>query len=475
VRSLFAKIFVSYWLAQALFLVLAILVTMAVREPQNSTVGLSEERVLGEGVRIYEQSGKEAVHRYMEEVRESEHVRGFLLDEHKEEITGRKLPDWLRDVEHGRIHPPQTFLGQWLAPFRVHRQSTISKTSGHRYVLIAVLPPTGPFGPNGVPGLGILIAVISSGLVCYLLTRYLTAPVVRLRAATLKLAAGDLSARAGTRGLRRRDEMADLVRDFDAMAERLEKLVTAQSRLLNDISHELRSPLARMNVALGLARQRTGPEAQSALERIDLESNRLNALIERLLTIARLECGYEAIRKDPLRLEELVREIAEDADFEAQCRDCHVRPVIQDDCLVMGNPPLLHSAVENVVRNATRYTQEGTEVEVHLERGHGAAGGEAIIRVTDSGPGVPEDTLDKLFLPFYRIDDARGRLTGGVGLGLAITERAVRLHGGTVRAANRPQGGLVVEIRLPLAEAPVSPPPSGPEAVVGVSAHDERG
>jgi two-component system, OmpR family, sensor histidine kinase CpxA len=142
---------------------------------------------------------------------------------------------------------------------------------------------------------------------------------------------------------------------------------------------------------------------------------------------------------------------------------------------VMGNPPLLHSAVENVVRNATRYTQEGTEVEVHLERGHGAAGEEAIIRVTDSGPGVPEDTLDKLFLPFYRIDDARGRLTGGVGLGLAITERAVRLHGGTVRAANRPQGGLVVEIRLPLAEAPVSPPPSGPEAVVGVSAHDERG
>jgi two-component system, OmpR family, sensor histidine kinase CpxA len=472
-RSLFAKIFVSYWLAQALFLVLAILVTLAFRDPQNSSTGVAEGRVLSDGVRIYEQSGKEAVRRYMEEVRDTEHVRGFILDEHGEEISGRKLPDWVKNAEHGRIRPPGTLLGQWLAPFHLHRQNTISPTGRH-YTLLAVLPPTGPFGPNGVPGLGILIAVISSGLVCYLLTRYLTAPVVRLRAATLKLAAGDLSARAGTFGLRRRDEMADLVRDFDAMAERLEKLVTAQSRLLNDISHELRSPLARMNVALGLARQRTGPEAQSALERIDLESNRLNGLIERLLTIARLDCGHEAIRMDPLHLEELVREIAEDADFEAQSRECHVRPVIQDDGLVMGNPPLLHSAVENVVRNATRYTLEGTEVEVRLERSHGLAGEEAIIRVTDSGPGVPEDALEKLFLPFYRIDDARGRQTGGVGLGLAITERAVRLHGGTVRAANRPQGGLMVEIRLPLAETPSIEPQLSSKPLAAVTVNDRR-
>jgi two-component system sensor histidine kinase CpxA len=305
------------------------------------------------------------------------------------------------------------------------------------------------------------MAVVSSGLVCFILARFLTSPIVRLRAATQRLAAGDLTARAGVSSSRSRDEMAELVRDFDRMAERLESLVNAQSRLLKDISHELRSPLARLNVALELARQRTGPEAESALERIERESTRLNELVGRLLTIARLESGSDSLRKAPVALEELVREIAKDAAFEAQARRCRVDCVIADDCVVIGDASLLHSAIENVVRNATRYTEEGSAVQVQLEQGQRAKGPEAVIRVTDSGPGVPEEALTKLFLPFYRIDDARGRATGGVGLGLAITERAVLLHGGSVRAVNRPQGGLMVEIRLPAAS--VAPPTSQQE------------
>jgi two-component system sensor histidine kinase CpxA len=252
--------------------------------------------------------------------------------------------------------------------------------------------------------------------------------------------------------------MAELVRDFDRMAERLESLVNAQSRLLKDISHELRSPLARLNVALELARQRTGPEAESALERIERESTRLNELIGRLLTIARLESGSNSLRKSTIHLEEIVREIAKDAAFEAQARHCSVDCVIVDDCTVIGDASLLHSAIENVVRNATRYTEEGSAVQVRLEEGPGAKGREAVVRVTDSGPGVPEEALTKLFLPFYRIDDARGRTTGGVGLGLAIAERAVLLHGGSVRATNRPQGGLMVEIRIPAAPVDFSSP-----------------
>jgi two-component system sensor histidine kinase CpxA len=303
--------------------------------------------------------------------------------------------------------------------------------------------------------LGILIAIISSGLVCYILARYLTSPIVQLRGATQKLASGDLTARAGMPASRRHDEMAELMRDFDRMAERLEDLVTAQNRLLTDISHELRSPLARLNVALELARQRSGPEARSALDRIDRETNRLNQLIQRLLTIARLEAGDESIEKIPVHLEQIINEIAKDAAFEAQGRGCQVEAKVVDDCVVVGSPGLLHSAIENVVRNAIRYTHDGTSVEVRLEQGvgqrNGAGSPEAVVRVTDSGPGVPEDALDKLFRPFYRIDDARGRQTGGVGLGLAITDRAVRLHGGTIRVSNRPQGGLMVEIRLPLA------------------------
>jgi two-component system sensor histidine kinase CpxA len=283
----------------------------------------------------------------------------------------------------------------------------------------------------------------------------LTSPIVRLRAATQKLASGDLTARAGMPGSRRHDEMAELMRDFDRMAERLENLVNAQSRLLTDISHELRSPLARLNVALELARQRSGSEAGSALDRIDREANRLNQLIQRLLTIARLEAGDESIERIPVHLEQIISEITKDAAFEAQSRGCRVEATVVDDCVVVGSPGLLHSAIENVVRNAIRYTGDGTSVEVRLEQGvgpqNGAGAPEAVVRVTDSGPGVPEDALDKLFQPFYRIDDARGRQTGGVGLGLAITDRAVRLHGGTIRVSNRPQGGLMVEIRLPLA------------------------
>jgi two-component system sensor histidine kinase CpxA len=257
--------------------------------------------------------------------------------------------------------------------------------------------------------------------------------------------------------------MAQLVRDFDTMAERLEAAVNAQSRLLNDISHELRSPLARLNVASALAHQRAGVEAYSALERIDLEAERLNELIGGLLTIARLDSGSDSRQKSPILLGEMIEDIAADADFEAQGRSCRVESVIKEDCTVMGAPTLLRSAIENVVRNAARYTQEGTCAEITLERSLNNHDAEAVIRIVDSGPGVLEEALDKLFRPFYRIDDARGRKTGGVGLGLAITERAVRLHGGTVRASNRSEGGLQVEIRLPLAPGFAGQQPAIPE------------
>jgi two-component system sensor histidine kinase CpxA len=302
-----------------------------------------------------------------------------------------------------------------------------------------------------------LIAILSSGLVCFILARYLTSPIVRLRAATQRLAQGDLTARAGSIGSRRRDEIAELVRDFDGMAARIENLVNAQSRLLNDISHELRSPLARLNVALGLARQRTGPEAAGTLDRMEMEAERLNELIGRLLALARLEGGDQSLQRAPVDLEHLVRNICKDADFEAQGRNCRVACKVAQNCAVLGNADLLHSAVENVVRNAMRYTREGTEVEIALERWEGANGHEARILVSDHGPGVPAESLDKLFRPFYRLDDARERQTGGVGLGLAITERAVRLHGGSITASNRPGGGLDVEIRLPLMTQAVPP------------------
>lgn len=436
-------------MAQALFVVLAILVTLAFR-PHGSSWETLRATVMSESLSAYESGGPQRVRDYLENLQNTQHVRAYLFDDQGEEVSRRGAPDWaMRVIANGSPVPRDGFI---IPAPQVLKESRAA-SDGHNFTLVMGLPP-GPrvfLGPRGMPIPGLIIGVITSGLVCYFLSWYMTKPIVRLRAATRQLAAGDLSARTGAPVSKRRDEVAGLMRDFDGMAERLESLVKAQSRLLNDISHELRSPLARLNVALGLARQRAGVESADMLDRIELEASRLNELIGRILTLARLEDGEQGIPSTPVPLNELVENVAEDAEFEAQARLSHVRTTIPPgEWDVRGNASLLHSAIENVVRNAIRYTQEGTSVEIELASCPTAKGPEAVLSVSDVGPGVPVDALEKMFEPFYRLDDARGRLTGGVGLGLAITERAVRFHGGKVTARNRPEGGLTVEIRLPL-------------------------
>jgi len=450
-KSLFLKIFISFWVAQALFLVLAVLVMLAMRPQRNSTWDALRTTALTEAVTAYEHGGTPEARQYLENLQITQHVRAYVFDEQGSEISGRSSPGWAEHVAAGRPLPPRP--GMVFPRPQILTESRSSSDGRHLYTIAMELPP-GPrvfFGPWGIPMPGLIIAVISSGLVCYFLAWYMTKPVARLRAATQQLAAGDLTARAGDPNSNRRDEIGGLMRDFDTMAARLETLVKAQSRLLNDISHELRSPLARLNVALGLARQRSGAESAAMLERIELEASRLNELIGRLLTLARLEDGEKTVPSASVPLDEVVLSVAEDAEFEAQARHCHVHSSIPSGSWsVRGEASLLHSAVENVVRNAIRYTREGTTVEIGLEKIENTDGEEGVVTVADCGCGVPTDALEKLFQPFYRIDDDRGRLTGGVGLGLAITERAVRFHGGRVSASNRPEGGLLVELHLPL-------------------------
>jgi len=456
-KSLFLKIFLSFWLAQALIVALVVLATVAFRPQTESPFwDYVKAHIADQLVQAYEGGGAGGLSHRIDQFGSTLKLQAFLFDAEGRELSGRTAPGWAQRLTHGQN--PQGI--GWLAHFSPRRfvKQEVSTGEGKTYVMVAEVPPR-PWLPllrqkPPITGLIILgMAILVSGIVCYFLAGYLASDVHRLRAATQQLAAGDLNARAEAPRGRRRDEIAELVRDFNTMAGRLQDLVSAQARLLNDISHELRSPLARLSVALGLATQRSGPEAMSALERIELEATRLNELIGRLLTLARLEGGDDDLRRTEVSLDELVRDVAVDADFEAQSRHCRVLCVIQDEITVMGSASLLHSAIENVVRNAMRHTREGTEVEIRLAHESGPNGAEAVVRVTDHGQGVPQEALDKLFRPFYRLDDARGRQTGGVGLGLAITERAVRLHGGTVRAANRPQGGLMVEIRLPLESA----------------------
>jgi len=297
----------------------------------------------------------------------------------------------------------------------------------------------------------ILLYSVVGGLVCYFLARSLTAPIRKLREATNRIAGGDFSVRVGRELGRQGSEVADLGRDFDTMAERIEALLLSQKLLLRDISHELRSPLARLNVALELARQRAGAEAGPPLDRIGLESERLNELIGELMTLTLLESGARELRKENFELNGLIGMVAEDALYEARGRNRDVTFVADGKALVHGSWELLRRALENVVRNAVRYTAENCEVEIHLTCEYSGGGRKAVITTRDHGPGVPEETLPHLFKPFYRVAEARDRQSGGAGIGLAIAERAVRLHGGSMTAANAHDGGLIVTINLPLA------------------------
>ncbi|HKP46957.1 MAG TPA: ATP-binding protein, partial [Pyrinomonadaceae bacterium] len=321
----------------------------------------------------------------------------------------------------------------------------VTSANGINYVLVAEMPMEMRNPPLRDHALHLLAILAVSGLFCYWLARYLTSPITRLRAATYELARGNLSARVGPSLGSRRDELVSLAADFDQMAEKIESLVNSQRRLLGDISHELRSPLARMNVALELAKQRSGGEAQVALQRIEREAETLNEMIGQLLALTRLESHAENIETSQFDLARLLAEIIEDADFEAANRQRAVKLSSSGTCDIVGNEQLLRRAIENVIRNGVQYTAPATDVEVKLSCEQNTA----TVTVRDHGPGVPNEVLDKLFRPFYRVDEARDRDSGGTGLGLSIADRAVRLHGGNIQATNATGGGLMITISLP--------------------------
>ena len=455
-KSLFLKIFLSFWVAQALFLVLALLVMLAFRPQRNATWEALRSTALTEAIEAYEGGGTPQAHEYLENLQTTQHVRVYVFDEQGTEISGRSSPGWAEHVAAGRPLPP--YPGVLFPRPQILTEARASSDGHHLYTIAMQLPP-GPrvfLGPRGMPVPSLIIAVLSSGLVCYFLAWYMTKPVTRLRAATQRLAAGDLTARAGDPKSKRRDEIAGLVRDFDTMAARLETLVKAQSRLLNDISHELRSPLARLNVALGLARQRSGPESATMLERIELEAGRLNELIGRLLTLARLEDGEQRVATAPVLLDEIVLNVAEDAEFEAQARHCHVHT--RNSCGKLGSArrcipaaqcdrersPQRHPLHPRRHGGGNSFGEDGKP----RRRGCGSGGSNYRLRFRRSRRCAGE-AIPAVLPPGRRSWPADGRGWSGPGHYRARGALPWR----TRRGCEPAEGGLMVEIHLPLMPA----------------------
>jgi two-component system sensor histidine kinase CpxA len=458
-RSLFLKIFLWFW-ATAILTGTALVLTFVL---QHGAVPARWRAMLADTARFsgtlaveaFERGGTAAAAAYLERLEHNSRVRACVFDQAGHPIAGEScatFKDTAARVAASRT-PDFTFR------YGIARVGMIlTATSGRQYIFATELP-AGPRAAVGINGAAIAlqwgVAVLVSGFVCYLLARYITAPVVQLRAASQQLAGGELSTRAAPGMEGRRDELGGLVRDFNSMADRIEELIGSQRQLIYDVSHEVRSPLARLNVALDLARERKGED--SAFQHMEQDLERLDQTMERLLTIARLDISAAPVPMSRVDLRELVSQIVADAQFEMRGQNRAIELAADGDCQVYGNAELLHSAIENVIRNAIRYTSFNTAVQVQLQRTHQAGVVGALLMVRDHGPGVPESELINIFRPFYRISDARDRDSGGTGLGLAIAERVSRLHGGKIWAENAGDEGLCVRIILPLADGSATP------------------
>jgi two-component system sensor histidine kinase CpxA len=455
-KTLFLRIFLWLWLAM-----LAVGVVLVVTSPFFTQSRSRVDRWQQGAERWAEERANRTVQRIAEKGVGSpdggeawEHGRRgmptFVFDPGGREIEGREAPEEAAELARRVAASGE---GEVLRRGGLHLVAKpVRDPEGCSYVVVTALHrPPRPVDLLEPAALGWRVAVLALvvGALSFGLARYLAAPVRALRGAAQRLRDGDLAARVGGRVVRRRDEIGELARDFDAMAERLEALLGSQRRLLRDVSHELRSPLARLRVALELARGRAGTEAAGPLDRMEREAGRMDELIGQLLLLERLAAGQPAGEPEDLDLGALLDGVVDDASFEAGAAGVEVRLGATSAVRLRGRPGLLRSAFDNVLRNAIRFAPRGTAIEVDLT----LADKVATVRVRDCGSGVPAEHLGSLFEPFARVAEARERASGGAGLGLAITRRAVELHGGGVTARNHPEGGLEVVLELPVAPA----------------------
>ncbi len=447
-RRLFWRIFALFWAAN-LVLIIAISWSTSYAFENEVVPGLGitrMESVLNEHLRGAERSlgvgGETALGNVVATARKIG-ISLYILDAGRD-LLARDVP---AEVSEAIAHAVPDAQGQHIGRTRV-REITLG--DGRKLIGVAEYeyPPLLRMlyrRPN-LFWKQLAIASVISALFSLVLAAYIASPLSRIRASARRVARGDLDARVGTLSLGRSAEMMALASEFDQMAARLKDLVEGQRRLIRDVSHEMRSPLARQRVALELARAQTTGDARLQLDRIERESERLEEMIGQAIQLSRMEATM-AQKVENVALDALVADIAADAAFEAQAQHCTLLIQQSSPLLVRAESDLLASAIENVVRNAVNYTLPDSTVRIRLDR----VEQQARLRVIDAGPGVPTGDCARIFEPYFRTDEARQRKSGGSGLGLAIAKRAVERQGGRIRASNVDGGGLEVEILLPLA------------------------
>lgn len=434
-RTLFAKILLWFWCTVAITVVGSAFISALSVSRNASDAEAPVMRLvrfqLEEARVAYDTGGRPALGAFLENVQKIYHAQGILTDDRgRDLVTGANRADLVQRARRRR-------------PFQFFRTSTdmVARAADDGRFFYFYIVPSGPPGAWFLTPDHIFMMLAAVAL-CYWLALEVTKPVRALQKAVERFGRGDLTARVNST---RKDELGQLARTFDRMAGRIETLLAAERRLLLDISHELRSPLARLGVAVELAR--SGDDLEATLNRIQKESDRLNSLVGQLLQVTRAEGDPNSLRRNPVRLDVLLEQLVEDAGLEAAARGCTVEYRQREAVTVEGDPELLRRAVENVIRNAIRYSPKDSAIEISLAREHG----NALVDVRDHGPGVPEEALPRLFDAFYRVETDRDRASGGIGLGLSIARRAIELHKGVIRARNA-HPGLDVQLMLPVGE-----------------------
>ncbi len=450
-NSLYWRIFRSFWLAIALILAGTVIVAVSASIQRRDEVPwVQRGELFAQADDAFQSGGPDALREWLESLAsDPAFSRTYVVGPNGHDLLDRALPHFLQVPLNGRTkHGMKTVRSGAIAP--VGGALVLVAPDGSTYhVIVGPLHEHSPlFGELQLPGVAgaiLAIALLVSTVICFFLTRHLVGPIDRLRQATREMSAGNLSVRMAPRLKGRQDDLALLAADFDNMAERVQGLLESKQQLLRDVSHELRSPLTRLQLALSLARREDGG-VERQLTRIENEADRLEKLIARILKLVRLERPASAFQGVPVDVGKLLETIAQDVAIEAEARNCRVSAACR------GGAGSLRRSGASAERFRERHPQRRAlrPGRIRGRRDRGRATTPVQVTVRDRGPGVPEKDLKLIFEPFYRVDAARDRAGGGEGLGLAIAARAIVVHGGSIEAHNVPDGGLEVAMRLPV-------------------------